>query len=430
MKHAIGEFQAFVPKSPFELWRRDVALADACNTLGYLYRTEGRYEESISAYEEAIPVWRRLAEREKSATMKRALRAQHANTLNNLAWALTWAGRFERAERMCADALGMRRELGPRVPLAFSLNTTGLIQIKNDQPDRARVNCERALAIFRDLQLPRGMGLGRTALAEAHRRMGSFTWDLYPAADRIKHLSLAQEHAAEAVDIFAEMVPEKPQLIQALVEQGCTYRDWAWVLGRDPTAHQQRETLASRGRDALLRAIREGEDEPGLMHMVVDAQVNLAWLHHYMHEDRATEEQIDGAKKRIPPDYYIDLERGLPNRKLPQSFLWVQLGKMSLLQGEIVRRRYHESKKLELLEETARYYTLSLAYDELFADDFRDMRRAKDLMYDRLKTLSEEEFRAIHRGIDDAAEKFHLEKPQKPARMRTFLEKQFGPLPG
>jgi hypothetical protein len=94
-------------------------------------------------------------------------------------------------------------------------------------------------------------------------------------------------------------------------------------------------------------------------------------------------------------------------------------------------RRLHQSgraERLEQLEEAGRHYTLSLAYDQLFAPDFRDLRRGMERIYDSLKGLNrKEEFPALYRGVDGVTEKYKLPTP---TRMHRFLEESFGPPAG
>jgi tetratricopeptide (TPR) repeat protein len=425
---AIETFRSFDHPSSFQMWRRDAALADARNALGFLYRTKGLYRRAVAAYQQALPLWRSLAEGEQASTMRRAIEAQHANTLNNLSWALAWLGRYQRAEFACKDALGMRQELGPLGPIAFSLNTLGLIQIKNDHPREGRGCCEQALEIFRDLEQPRGAGLARIALAEALRRMAS---ELDPSGlDRKRRLlHESRDHAREAVYIFTHEVKELTQLIQARIEQGCTYRDLAWVHSQAQEDEPGRRDLVEKGEDALRLAIQGGAEEPALRHLVIDAQVNLAWLYAYVGWDARAEEELREAIERVPEEYHITPQQGLPDSELPQSFLWVQMGKAHLLLGELAIGRYRRctgEECLHHLEKAAQDYTLSLAYDELFAPRFRDMRRGMEHIYEALKKLNRrEEFPAVYRGIDKAAEKYDLGTP---TRMHQFLDESFGPL--
>jgi tetratricopeptide (TPR) repeat protein len=113
---AVGALESFQPSSPFEEWRRSTLQAEAYNDLGYLYRTLGWFQKADEWYRKAINLWRRLEDKEEDELRRMALRAQHANTLNNRAWALAELGRFDQAIRLAEDALEMRQALGPAHP--------------------------------------------------------------------------------------------------------------------------------------------------------------------------------------------------------------------------------------------------------------------------------------------------------------------------
>jgi len=416
LSSAIGTLQTLQPEDDFQDWRRDVSVARSLNTLGYLYRVLGRFREAIEAYKNALPIWRR-----------HGLEAEHANTLNNLSWACAEVGDFQAAFRYCRDGLDLRQDLGPRAPVAFSLNTWGKILTRADDPHRARVSCERALALFRDLEQPRGVGLACTALTEALRRMSTSTPELYTPEQSADLLHQAEEYGKEAVEIFTDAVRERAQLVDALIELGCVYREWARIRRQyeAPDHHDQR-ALERLGDEALSRAIREGETEPGLLHRVVDAQVNLAWLYYYRDNDARARKELGEVFRRVPGQYLITPAQGLPPRDLPLTFYWVQLGKAYLLYGQMAMREFREDKALERLQEAARNYTLSLAYDELYAADFRDLRRGMERIYDGLKDLNvKEEFPAVYRAVDETAREYRLPTP---TRMHKFLQESFGPI--
>jgi tetratricopeptide (TPR) repeat protein len=214
--------------------------------------------------------------------MRGAVEAQYTNTLNNLSWTLAEKGSFQIALHTCRHALGLRRRLGSRAPVALSLNTMGLIQIQCDQPHEAIENCERALRIFRELSLPRGVGLVCIALSEALRRKGWALGELVSPDEHSDLLRQARDRCLEAVDIFSRWVAERPRLIEALIEIGCTYRDWAAIRTEYGGTDLDREALAQKATDYLRRAIREGEGEAELLHQVLRAQVDLTWLYYYM----------------------------------------------------------------------------------------------------------------------------------------------------
>ncbi len=427
LRDAVQLLTRVQPETGADAKRRETILARAYNGLGYLLRVKGEFRAASDAYRRSLPLWRGL-ERE----------VEHADSLNNLAWATAEIGNFERALRYCEDALELREELGSRYLVGLSFNTLGLIAIKNDQPHRGRVHCERALAIFRDLRSSRGIGLAYTALAEAHRR-GAGTPRVYFPAEKAKRLRLAEDFAGQAVQIFRDEVPERLRLIEALIELGCDYRDWARLRPEyydegDP----DRVELAKRGFEALGEAAELAADE--FQYRQVDALVNLAWLHFYIEEPKQAVAVLDRTDEIVPDDYLIVEGEGIPRSEGLHAFVWTQLGKAHLLRGQIALQRYWNEppaeggvRDEELLYEVARHFTLTLAYSELFAEDYRGMRGAKDAMYQALKGVNVQELDALYEDVDQIAERYGLEqrvrrdgRPARP-RMRNFLEQYFGP---
>ena len=426
LREAIQRLEAVSPGSGFERWQQDVLLAEAQNVLGYCYRNMGWFHRAVEAYNRAVRRWRRLEQEEADELRQRALRAQHANTLNNLGWALAELGRFAQAAQVCEDALEMRVGLGPAAPVALTLNTYGMVLVRDDKPHRARVLSSRALAIFRDLGYPRGVGLCDIALAEALRRMVAIPF-LYSPEDGAELLRQALRHADDAVDIFTHQVPERSRLVEALIERGCIYRQWAWLRplylsDQDPDQNE----LARRSEADLTRAMEEaGED---LAYRRLDAQVNLAWLYYYMRAHERAQKEAGAALSSVPEEYRF--EKGRPDTEhLPYTFYWFLQGKTHLLLGELMWREFAEGKGLEFLERCGEHYTLALAYDELFAPDFRDMRRALYRIYQRVRGLNDREFRMLRRGIDGAVVRYHLPTPTRMDRALEEWEFLMGPEP-
>lgn len=401
--------------SSFDQRRRDVALAQAWNNLGYLYRTMGRYREAIEAYQKSAALWRGLEDEEKQPTLRFPLRAQYANTLNNLALALAWMGQFQQALRVCQDALEMRRALGPDGPVAYSLNTLGLIQTKADQPELAEHACKAALEIFVRLDQRRGIGLALTALSEALRRKAELS-AIFSPQERKRWLEQAAEHAERAAEIFDKEIREDAHLAQALIELGCAHRNLIRIL-KNGNAEGEWQKHANLGEDALNKAIEAARDE-SLKYLRVDAQVNLAWLYHYAGRAEDAVTMAENAKKRIPSEFYITEQQGVPAEaeKLPQAFLLVQLGKVEMLLGEIALQG-------KGWVAAGKHFALSLAYDQLYAPDFRDMRRGMDKMYTLLKSLNADELGEVLKGVNEAAEQYRL---RTPTRMHRFLADSFG----
>ncbi len=421
LEQARDQVDGFEPGTDeFEDWRKRMLLAEIYNDLGYALRVRGLLDQSIGFYRRAVLNWRQLGQ---------PAEALHANTLNNLSWALAERGRYNEALRLCLDGLELRRKLGPRGPIAFSLNTLGLIEMRNDQPERGRLHCEQALAIFRDLMQPRGVGLACIALAEVYRRM-ALTPEAYTVPRQVELFRRAVERADEAVAIFSQEVPERLRLVEALIELGCDYREWARVRnhsdypdGRDLS----REELVNRSE----RALRGAMDEAGtdLPHKAVDAEVNLAWLYHYAGDDLKAQDTLARVLAREAVHSYLIREgQGVPQGEFPQPFFWTQLGKAHLLLGRISMRRYDEAEdkrsQLSLLYEAAEHFTLALAYDHLFADDFRDLRRGQEQIYNALKGFNVQyEFPAFIKGMEQATGKYNLKRP---THLEQFVTDAFG----
>ena len=407
---------SFRPKDEFEEWRHQVLLAETYNVLGYYYRNVGWFRRAVASYRWAVTQWRQLEQRERDPLRRKALRAQHANTLNNLSWALAEHGSLAEASHSCEDALEMRWKLGPAGPVAFSLNTYGLILVRDDKPHRARVMTSRAMSIFRDLDYPRGVGLSGIALAEALRRMSAVEY-LYAPEEKADLLRQAERHVTEAVEIFGgSRIRERSRLVEALIERGCVYRQWAWLrpqykAEKDP----ERDELAALSEKDLKRAMKEAEE--GMAYRRLDAHIDLAWLYYYVRDYARAEQEAGAAIASVPEEYRF--EGGWPNREqLPHSFYWFLLGKAYLLRGEVAMRQFVYGERQEgYLEKGGLYYTLSLAYDELYASDFRDLRRAVYRIYIRIRQLNDEEFGLLHEGIREAVKVYG----RSPTRMDRLL---------
>ncbi len=425
LRDTLWELEEFRPGDSFEEWQKRVLFAETYNVLGYCYRNMGWFRRAAEAYGRAVRQWRSLEQEEEDELRRFALRAQHANTLNNLSWALAELGRFAQATQVCEDALEMRVELGPAAPVAFTLNTYGMILVRDDKPHRARVLGSRALAIFRDLEYPRGVGLCDITLAESLRRMVAIPF-VYTPEDGAELLRQAVHHANDAVDIFTNQVPERSRLVEALIERGCVYRQWAWLRPLYESADDPDQNELARRSEADLRRAMEEAGETFVFRRL-DAHVNLAWLYYYMRRHEEAEQEARKALKTVPEDYR--LEKGTPDvERLPHTFYWFLQGKTYLLLSELMMRRFSAGEGQEYLEKYGLYSTLALAYDEIYAPDFRDLRRALYRIYVRVRKLNDEEFKVLHQGIRQAVEEHHLKEPTRldqalaewgfPARLR------------
>ncbi len=406
-------------------------LAEAYTYLGYGYRSQGRFRDAIVEYNHALPVWRELN-----------APSEHANTLNNLAWAEARAGDLEVALRHCEDGLRIRRWLGKRYPVALSLNTLGLILTRNGQPDRATEYCLQAWRIFRDLGLPRGVGLASIALAESLRRTISLPF-LYEPEQAMEKLMQAEPRAREAVHVFEQDTPEPLRLVEALIELGCTYREMV-RLGCNYKVIDADECkrLENEAQQALERAAQVAGNR--YAYLRVDALVNLAWLRYYAQDSVGAQSILRGKQSQvlavIAPEYLIVRGQGITEVPHPVEWFWVQLGKANLLLGQIVFDEYkqlnREAKRQEIkledrtealarLKEAGRLWTLAEAYNTRYSESFYDLDASERRIYEHLAGLNPQELNVIRQSIAETIHEYSL--PDKSQRMQRFVDKDFGP---
>ena len=369
----------------------------------------GFHHSSIADYAQAVAVYERALEIDHMASDTASVAAD----LDHLARAWAESGHFSKA-RMCAeDSLELAESLELPMQVASSMNTLGLIHVRVDEPYCARDYCEQALHRFRHLGELRGTGLTCITLSETLRHM-SATHD----SDRdAALLQRAAEYAQEAAEIFTRSVSERSRLVESFRELGCVYRQWAWLRHRHDKSDTDRDTssLVEKSEQAFQRAIDEADHD--FLYHGVDAQVELAWLYYFDGKNEQARSNALNAIKRLPEDYHIKEGIGTPDRSLSQKIYWVPLGKAHLLMGQIACREFHQaSNGIKHLEETARCYTLALAYYDLFASDCRDMYRAQECIWDCLQELNtHEEVLVIRDGYLQTVERYAL-------TVSTFME--------
>jgi len=395
-----------------EVWYTMALLALAYRVQGYMYRVRGYPQQAIENYRRDIE-WLNLLD----------IRVEQSTALNDIGFALATQGKWQDGRSLARDALGLRRELGHRLPVAFSLNTLAMIDIYEGQYDSAQNNAEHALAIFRARYDDRGKGLALIALSEARRRY-AITNPVLEAERRIELIRQARDHANEAKIIFSQSIEEPPRKVEALIEMGCACRDWVRLRGIYPNPKDNRKRLIAEAEDALLQAYKTAYEED-LRYRAIDALVNLAWLRYYVLEKEENEivddnhplwQAIQLAHQSIPPEYFLTAGKPSIQRANAQIEIWPQLGKLYLLEGNIEHYKLdkiskEDKKKFaasgqgkhvqETLEKLAEKYSASLQYSALYEKDYRGIRGAKDQIYERLKGLNASERYVFCKKIHD-----------------------------
>ncbi|MEK6750646.1 MAG: tetratricopeptide repeat protein [Chloroflexota bacterium] len=398
----------------FDKWRLKLLMAYAQDITGYLYRSRGDFAKAVEYYRKNIRLWRELR-----------VESEHANTLNNLSWSLAEIGDFQAAMSHCDDGLDLRRKLGHRYAIALSLTTFGLIETRNGQPERARFRCEQALGIFRDLEQPRGIGLACNALAEALRRMTNVA-DLLTDEQSLKNLELAEQYAKEAVGIFTDRVKEPMRLAEAYIELGCVYRETARRMKSDKA---RMADLVTKGRDAFESAVTSAGVE--FAYRGVDALVNLAWMYYYINDFDEAQKVVDTVFDMIDDRYLYTKERPPLGTEGLIPWFWVQLGKTYLLLGKMAFSKYEQANQQDNVDEVRKQlnvvgynWTLSVAYNEKYGKDFRDILGGRKMIYKYLGPLNPDEMGWVLDGVYSAYNSYYNEVALK--TFETSVNEHFG----
>src|SRR5215831_4502698 len=204
--------------------------------LGVRLGALGRREEALAASQEAVAIYRRLAE-----TRPDAFLPDLASSLNNLGIRLSNLGRREEALAASQEAVAIRRRLAETRPDAFlpdlasSLNNSGAMLSNLGRREEALAASQEAVAIYRRLAETRP-----DAFLPDLASSISVTSDALAALNR--HGEAAQA-ATLALEILAPFVERYPQ----------TYRDLARTIGADVLRYS--EAAGQRPDDALLARV-------------------------------------------------------------------------------------------------------------------------------------------------------------------------------
>lgn len=254
------------------------------------------------------------------------------------------------------------------------------------------------------------------ALSESQRRY-AIDDPVMSIEKRIELIRQARDHAEEAKSIFSQKIEELPRLVQAFIELGCSYRDWARLRTEYPNPKDSPSRLSADAEEKLKTAYKLAQGE-NLQYLAIDALVNLAWLRYYglakdglIGTNHSLIEEIDKVHRSIPEEYWFSANRQSPVKYSDaQLEIWPQIGKLLLLEGHVEYFKFdsiekEEKKKFaedannkfitDIIEGLTQKYTDSLEYSALYAKDFRGIRGARDQIYERLKRLNASERRAV-----------------------------------
>lgn len=405
------------------------------NYIGYGYAQQGRSSKAKEYYGKALNYIR-------EAEFPHML----PTTANNLSRVLSDRG-FNRARRICLDALELRKAQGAEVPIAYSYNTLALIDNDHNRPDLAWVEAAIAIAYFRMANDPRGLGLSLLQLGEALRRMAKPTSEAHHLRGDTPELILeiAEQTLDEAVNIFVKS-EERLRRVEAWIERGCLERDH--ILWSSESTRRERHY-----RDALnyLDQAIELAQQINNRRLELDTRVNIGWIHYYIGDFKQTIEALKLAEELTPEDSRIREKEKLPQPDRDDLYNYQQLSKLNGLRGRIAMERF--KKRVEAindlypddttkrqkavsedpearthLQQVSEHFTTALAYAQLLSPRSSALSVIYNSLYSYLKGFNLSEMADFFDYARETRRRYRIDELEMTdlGKLDEFLADSFG----
>jgi tetratricopeptide (TPR) repeat protein len=222
-----------------------VGEASMLRSLGRLYWYEGRFDDALASFEQALPVFR-------EAGQSRLL----AWTLRNLGTVHQQRGRYEDALASFEQALPVFRETEDLRGEAWTLRPLGEVHREQGRNQEAIDSFQRAVVIFRRLDDRLGEALATVALGDTYRVQGQHDQAATRLEQALPVFRRFGDRHAEAVtlrslgDVYAD---------QGRYEDGLTSMQQALLIFREfGDRYWEAKTQTSLGRLLAARGDQEG----------------------------------------------------------------------------------------------------------------------------------------------------------------------------
>jgi len=400
-------------------WRRNLVLGTAHNNLGYAHWMHlGHYQAALRELRLALPYFRASV-----------LWEELANTNDNLGRVYALLRHRTRAETLVDEGLRLRRQLGRDYRIGLSLNSRAIVHLEFKEPHRAQRLSAEALRIFEQLGTQRGTGLALITLGRSLRQLGGL-WKtgeyLHQECDQF--LSDSARHLERAVNIFERVVKEPVRLVEALNELGCTHREQARLAYETAPDSPRARVISLEAIRYLERSIMLAEEHQVPM-WYVDSSEDLAQIYFLRHDYGNTSDWLQRAEEAVPEDYKLRADRvrkKIPEEECVEAF-WLQMGKIELLHGnlafDIGTEGGAKPATLEVLEEAAEHYLLSIAYFERFSVEAVGLSATFKHTYDGFKYCTFDELQYLReKTLPSIANKYAIDK----SRLERFFEDTLG----
>lgn len=199
-------------------------------------------------------------------------------------------------------------------------------------------------------------------------------------------------------------------MTEAYIELGCVYREWIRQLSKEDSSRQEKIDHSRIAYEKAVKAAREA----GYEYRAIDALVNLAWLYYYAGDFSEARDILEKrVRNQIGDEYLYTMEHGAKS-KTSIPWHWVQLGKANVVLGMMFfdeyRRAHVKDPQLaeQKLRQAAHNWTLSMAYDSLYGNNFRDANKGREDIYNQLKKLNIQEMKWVKESMEQTYKKYHI----------------------
>lgn len=356
-------------------WFKNMALSLTVRQRAYLRYSRGDYQNAIKDYQGGLRNVRAAGFYHEEATLR-----------NDLGLAQDYIGKFRSAVENISDGLQLRYRVatGPRIALSHS--SLAQHHIFTGAFEDGRKHAVYALRISDAVGFQRGKAFGNLMLAETARR---FAFASFGPSNRPESLEQARKAIEIAAHLFEEL-GENAMLIEARLEYACYYRDMVRVEN-DPANKKNWFEMA----DKKLREVEDMARQAGIEHRAVDAISNRVWLGYYADKPDYAEQAFQEFKQleTLKPYWLANGKVADPQKANANPILLTRIAKCYIGRGMVALRKWRSTGAPALLAETARHFTLGMAYNGIQWKDHRGIREARRGVYTSLTALHDDELR-------------------------------------
>jgi len=187
----------------------------------------------------------------------------------------------------------------------------------------------------------------------------------------IQHVQGAIAELIHAARIFQKIVQEKIRYVYALNEMGSCYRAMYMLSVHGKASDERKQEIFAEGVSYYSDAIKIGRENNYFVEEL-DSKQDLAVLYVRAKEYEKALEQLEQIRGSIPPEYQIQLGKGLEN--FPEADMidayYKLMGQVEMLAGAIVFDKIQTapSPSKDMVVEAMEHYVLAVAYYSCYSN--------------------------------------------------------------